>query len=194
MGIVSVAALGCSSDPEDAYRYDAQDMRDAVLGAWAGSYEVEGSDPLELSLTITEPVRGTNRLACSNRTFSERAGQRLQCASTSSLAVSATLSVEAAALKDVALDGEFFVPSLELDFGTLSLSGTDNVYGVIGLGRGAHGRPYASRRTARSPPRSSSSSESERSGRPVAIVLTRSRAVLHWRALMFPASSKVPGP
>lgn len=126
----SLVLAGCGSESDDEYRYDAEDMRVAVIGTWSGSYHGDGTGLEPLSLTISEPEGALNRLTCSNRTFAEPGAPGLRCVSTSSLAVAATLTVEGASLTDIALEGEFFVPSLELTYGYLSLSGANTNYGI----------------------------------------------------------------
>jgi hypothetical protein len=88
--------LGCSNDEEE-FQYDREDMEAAVFGTWTGSYTLEGSTAVPLTLDIRARDDVARAPACNQRSFSEQSatpGLELRCGSGSSLAVSATLVVD----------------------------------------------------------------------------------------------------
>jgi hypothetical protein len=103
VALVANPYLGCSHSGESDFTYAESDMKDAVLGTWQGSAEIDGETvPFSLVLEQASSKSKTQSISapkvqpqCGSRSFVKAAAA---CASLSDMPVTGTLSSENPAL------------------------------------------------------------------------------------------------
>ena len=130
LGVFGVALvinpyLGCSSSNENEFSYSEADLKDAVLGTWQGTADIDG-ETVEFSLVLEQASAQSKTQSisaprvqplCTSRSFVKPAGA---CGVSTSMPVSGTLTSVNPALNGV-VDGEVSVYGKDLRAAALAL-------------------------------------------------------------------------